>query len=94
MKIKPQDFGKVAVLMGGAYSEREISLLSGENVLSALERCDVDAYGLDVGIDIIAQLQKTKPDRAFVALHGTGGEDGKYGFEQYLEKKTFYVRHK
>jgi lactaldehyde dehydrogenase/glycolaldehyde dehydrogenase len=24
-------------------------------------------------------------------LSGTGGEDGKYGFEQYLEKKTFYV---
>ncbi|TCI94166.1 aldehyde dehydrogenase [Tenacibaculum sp. M341] len=27
-------------------------------------------------------------------LSGSGGEDGKYGFEQYLEKKTFYVRHK
>ena len=27
-------------------------------------------------------------------LSGAGGEDGKYGFEQYLEKKTFYVRYK
>lgn len=27
-------------------------------------------------------------------LSGSGGEDGKYGFEQYMEKKTFYVRHK
>lgn len=27
-------------------------------------------------------------------LSGSGGEDGKYGFEQYLEKKTFYIRHK
>ncbi len=27
-------------------------------------------------------------------LSGSGGEDGKYGFEQYMEKKTFYIRHK
>ncbi len=26
-------------------------------------------------------------------LSGSGGEDGKYGFEQYLEKKTFYVNY-
>lgn len=64
-------FGKVAVLMGGS-SEREISLQSGNNVLAALRNKGVDAFAIDVGADIVEQLQATKPERVFIALHGEG----------------------
>jgi len=62
--------------MGGISCEREISLMSGQNVLDALLRKKINAYPIDVGADIIEQLQTTKPDRAFIALHGINGEDG------------------
>ena len=45
--IRPETFGKVAVLMGGSSAEREISLLSGQGVLNALRERGVDAYGFD-----------------------------------------------
>ena len=69
-------FGKVAVLMGGMSAEREISLKSGAAVLAALTRRSVDAHGVDVGTDIVSVLQASEFDRAFIALHGRGGEDG------------------
>lgn len=71
-----QSFGKVAVLMGGASAEREISLESGNAVLSALLRSGVDAEGIDWKGGIPEQLQSKKVDRVFNALHGRGGEDG------------------
>lgn len=71
-----QAFGKVAVLMGGHSAEREVSLRSGQAVLQALQRCGVDAQGIDVGEDILTVLQQASFDRAFIALHGRGGEDG------------------
>ncbi len=71
-----QAFGKVAVLMGGHSAEREVSLRSGQAVLQALQRCGVDAQGIDVGKDILTVLQQASFDRAFIALHGRGGEDG------------------
>ena len=43
----PRDFGRVAVLMGGTSSEREVSLDSGRNVLDALVRRGVDAIAVD-----------------------------------------------
>ena len=49
MEMQASDFGKVAVLMGGKSAEREISLHSGEAVLSALRKRDVDAHALDAG---------------------------------------------
>jgi D-alanine-D-alanine ligase len=70
------DFGKVAVLMGGWSAEREISLKSGQAVLAALRRKGVDAYGIDAGNDMLARLREGAYDRAFIALHGRGGEDG------------------
>jgi D-alanine-D-alanine ligase len=76
MKNSNQKFGKVAVLMGGTSCEREISLMSGQNVLEALLRRGIDAYAIDVGENIIEQLQAQKPDRAFIVLHGKNGEDG------------------
>ncbi|RKZ97095.1 MAG: D-alanine--D-alanine ligase [Gammaproteobacteria bacterium] len=70
------DFGKVAVLMGGRSAERDISLASGEAVLSALIRQGVDASKVDVDLTLCKQLHSSNYDRAFVMLHGRGGEDG------------------
>ncbi len=74
---KAETFGKVAVLMGGRSAEREISLKSGEQVLQALTQRGVDAHALDAGDkDFVAQLEDGHFDRAFIALHGRGGECG------------------
>ncbi len=67
-------FGKVAVLLGGESAEREISLDSGQAVLSALIRQGVDAYAFDPRDQDINDLKKF--NRAFIALHGRYGEDG------------------
>ncbi len=69
-------FGRVAVLHGGTSAERPISLLSGAAVLRGLLAAGVDAYGIDVGADLVARLIAEPPARAFIALHGPGGEDG------------------
>ncbi|MFC1683855.1 D-alanine--D-alanine ligase [Pseudomonadota bacterium] len=71
-----EKFGKVVVLMGGQSAEREVSLNSGQAVLDALIRKGVNAHGLDAGPDVLVQLDKGGYDRAFIALHGRGGEDG------------------
>jgi D-alanine-D-alanine ligase len=75
-EIDVKDLGKVAVLMGGLSAEREVSLKSGNAVLTALKSQGVDAHGVDVGQDILAVLQAGHYDRVFNALHGRGGEDG------------------
>jgi len=76
MTVTAADFGKVAVLLGGQSAEREVSLRSGQAVLGALLRQGVDAYAVDVGSDVMTQLAAASFDRAFIALHGRGGEDG------------------
>ncbi len=73
---EPAAFGKVAVLMGGWSAERAVSLRSGQAVLAALLARGVDAHGVDVGRDILRTLSDGGFDRAFVILHGRGGEDG------------------
>jgi len=70
------EFGKVAVLLGGDSTEREISLLSGNAVLAALKRRGVNAEGFDPGVRAVQDLASEKFDRAWNALHGPGGEDG------------------
>jgi len=70
------DFGKVAVLMGGWSAEREISLKSGNAVVAALKQRGVNAVAIDVGDDVLQRLEQGNFDRAFIALHGRGGEDG------------------
>ncbi|MCC7258607.1 MAG: D-alanine--D-alanine ligase [Gammaproteobacteria bacterium] len=72
----PARFGKVAVLLGGSSSEREISLLTGEAVHQALLRRGVDAHRVDPASDFPAALLRGGFDRAWIALHGRGGEDG------------------
>ena len=74
MDLKNQ---KIAVLMGGFSSEREISLKSGNNVLSILQKGGYHAIGLDVQENFLDCLKKEKVDIAFNVLHGEFGEDGK-----------------
>jgi len=67
---------RVAVLKGGRSLERQVSLRSGARVQDALERLGHDAIAIDVGSDLVAQLTAHRPEVAFVALHGSDGEDG------------------
>ena len=69
-------FGRVAVLYGGKSAEREVSLKSGAAVIDALTTAGVDVVAIDVGDDLLTRLQSEKIDRAFIILHGRGGEDG------------------
>jgi D-alanine-D-alanine ligase len=71
-----QAFGKVAVLLGGRSSEREVSLMSGKAVLAGLQRRGVDAHPFDPAQQPLAALLGESFDRAWIALHGPGGEDG------------------
>ncbi|MBT5330944.1 MAG: D-alanine--D-alanine ligase [Porticoccaceae bacterium] len=75
-QVKPADLGFVAVLYGGESAEREISLQSGRAVADALQQLGIRNQLVDVGPDVVAQLQQIKPDLVFIALHGRGGEDG------------------
>jgi D-alanine-D-alanine ligase len=67
---------RVAVLKGGRSLERQVSLRSGARVQDALERLGHEAIPIDVGSDLVTQLTAHRPDVAFVALHGSDGEDG------------------
>ncbi|RLA21841.1 MAG: D-alanine--D-alanine ligase [Gammaproteobacteria bacterium] len=70
------DFGRVAVLMGGTSAEREISLNSGNAVFQALLRSKVDVTAVDINSTVLNALQDTNFDRAVNMIHGRGGEDG------------------
>ncbi len=74
----PKRFGRVAVLMGGSSSEREVSLDSGSNVLAALQAQGIDAFAVDGIPALVTLLVEKKVDRVFNILHGNkgGGEDG------------------
>jgi D-alanine-D-alanine ligase len=67
---------KVAVLKGGRSLERGVSLRSGARVEDALDALGHQVVALDVGADLVKRLRAAKPDVAFVAMHGVGGEDG------------------
>ncbi|MBD9416772.1 D-alanine--D-alanine ligase [Pseudomonas sp. PDM16] len=74
--LDPKAFGRVAVLFGGKSAERAVSLKSGAAVLEALQAAGVDAFGIDIGDDFLQRLVAERIDRAFIVLHGRGGEDG------------------
>ena len=67
-------FGKVAVLLGGKSAERGVSLDSGQAVLDSLVRSGVQAEAFDPQERSVMELANY--DRAFIVLHGRGGEDG------------------
>ena len=72
----PKEFGRVAVLLGGDSSERDISLLSGEAVLAALGRRGVEVAAFDPREHSLLELLEQRVERVWIALHGPGGEDG------------------
>lgn len=72
-----KQLGRVGVLLGGQSSEREISLQSGGAVVAALAEAGIDHVAIDIGENAIADIQAANIDRAFLALHGAGGEDGR-----------------
>src|SRR5512144_1593905 len=74
--MNAREFGKVAVLLGGISAEREVSLMSGKNVLEALQKAGVDAHGFDPAQREIFELKREGFQRVFIALHGRYGEDG------------------
>lgn len=79
-------FGKVAVLLGGNSGEREVSLNSGRAVYEALLRQGIDAVMVDSQKNLVAQLESQPFDRAFIVLHGVGGEDGTVqGLLEFME---------
>jgi D-alanine-D-alanine ligase len=67
---------KVAVLKGGRSLERGVSLRSGARVEDALGRLGHEVLAIDVGPDLVKRLTTERPEVAFVAMHGVGGEDG------------------
>ncbi len=67
---------KVAVLKGGRGLERQVSLRSGARVEDALDSLGHEVVPIDVGADLVSVLKLERPEVAFVALHGAGGEDG------------------
>jgi D-alanine-D-alanine ligase len=67
---------RVAVLKGGRSLERGVSLRSGARVEDALQRLGHEPLPLDAGAGLVERLLAERPDAAFVALHGPGGEDG------------------
>jgi len=67
---------KVAVLMGGRSAEREVSLMSGQGVLQALQQQGVNAHAFDPGARDLGALKAEGFTRCFIALHGRFGEDG------------------
>jgi D-alanine-D-alanine ligase len=76
MTDSEENFGKVAVLLGGPSAEREISLLSGNAVLKALRERGVDAHPFDPAERSLSELASERYTRVFIALHGRFGEDG------------------
>ncbi|MBS3953459.1 MAG: D-alanine--D-alanine ligase [Methylomicrobium sp.] len=72
----PQQFGRVAVMMGGTAAEREVSLRSGAAVFNALKASGIDAVAIDVTGNPVQALAGERFDRVFNIIHGRGGEDG------------------
>jgi D-alanine-D-alanine ligase len=70
------DFGRVAVMLGGNSPEREVSLKTGAAVLSALQARGVNAHAWDPQGRTLTEFAAAGFDRVWIALHGTGGEDG------------------
>lgn len=76
---------KLAVILGGTSTEREISLKSGEAIYNSLIRNGYDVEKIDPLIDdIYKKLKEINPSSVFIALHGLGGEDG--SIQGFLEQ--------
>jgi D-alanine-D-alanine ligase len=67
---------RVGILMGGMSAERDVSLRTGEGIHDALQERGYNVTKIFVDRDIDRVLRQTPIDVAFLALHGTYGEDG------------------
>ena len=76
MTSKLTNFGKVGVIYGGNSSEREISLLTGAAIVKALKNQGIETVAIDIKDQSIESIAAANMDRAFIAVHGPGGEDG------------------
>ncbi|MDG2353334.1 MAG: D-alanine--D-alanine ligase [Gammaproteobacteria bacterium] len=76
----------IAVLMGGNSAEREVSLNSGKAVYDALKKQNIECFKFDWEGDNLDELWSKKFDKAFIVLHGRGGEDGY--IQQQLEDRN------
>jgi D-alanine-D-alanine ligase len=74
--LNPNDYGKVAVMLGGSSAEREVSLNSGKAVLQGLLDMDIDAHAFDPAKQPLTQLIAGNFGHVVIMLHGRGGEDG------------------
>lgn len=74
--LSAQDYGKVAVMLGGRSAEREVSLNSGQAVLEGLLEMGVDAHPFDPAQQPLTELLAQNFKRVVIMLHGRGGEDG------------------
>ena len=74
---KIKSFSKVAVLYGGTSSEREISLITGKAVFESLQSKGLEVVLVDTIDPFIEVLKTEKVTHAWIALHGSDGEDGK-----------------
>jgi len=72
-----KSFSKVAVLYGGSSSEREISLITGKAVFESLQSKGLEVILVDTIDPFIEVLKTEKVTHAWIALHGSDGEDGK-----------------
>ncbi|MGA0805200.1 MAG: D-alanine--D-alanine ligase [Pseudohongiellaceae bacterium] len=75
--LAAEEYGRVAVVMGGTSAEREVSLLSGAAVLDSLLRSGVNAIGIDADRSLLQKLRDEQVERVVIMLHGRDGEDGK-----------------
>lgn len=78
---------KVCVIYGGESAERQISIESGTSVLAALKSKNIDAFGLDLKFKNLKDLLNADFDLAFIAMHGSFGEDGRLqGILDWMQK--------
>ena len=80
-----KNFGRVAVLLGGRSRERSVSLRSGKAVLEALRSKGVEAVPIDTRNGFSKVLKSDQINIAFIALHGSGGEDG--SIQKFLTRR-------
>lgn len=76
MNLSASKFGTVGLLSGGVSAEREISLMTGTEVLKSMRKLGIDVVAIDVQEDLVEILPDYQLDRVFIALHGSAGEDG------------------
>lgn len=72
----PRSKPKIAVLMGGKSAEREVSLVTGEQIAKALEQKGYEVLRVDLDDSFVGTLTTSAVDAVFIALHGRLGEDG------------------